>query len=219
MKTVELEASLREKMGKSEAKRTRDNGRIPAIIYGGEKELSVSVDYKVMEKIVFNPDRHFITIDLDGKKYSTIIQELQFHPVTDKLTHIDFLEFSGNEPIVMNIPVRTKGVSPGVQAGGNLFSKMRNVLIKALPKDMPEVVEIDISELNINMAVHIKDLATENIEFLASPNATVIAIVAARDTLLDEEEGEGEEDEEGEGEGEEGASEGAEGEGDSDKKE
>ncbi len=205
MKTVELKASQRETVGKSEAKRIRTNGGIPAIVYGGEKELSISVDYKAMEKIVFNPDRHFIIIDLDGNKYSTIIQELQFHPVTDKLIHIDFLEFSGNEPIVMNIPVRTKGVSPGVQAGGSLFSKMRNVLIKALPKDMPEVVEIDISELSINMAVHIKDLPSENVEYLASQNSTVIAIVAARDTVLDDdEEGEGEdeeEDAEGEGEG------------------
>ncbi len=206
MKTVELKASVRDTKGKSEAKKLRDNGRVPAVMYGGEKELPVSVDYKELEKIIFTPDRYFITLDIEGEKHSTIIQEQQFHPVTDKITHVDFLEFTEDQPIVMNIPVRTVGVSPGVMAGGNLFTKMRYVLIKALPKDMPEKVEIDISKLNINMAVHIEDLPSENIEYLAAPEATVVAVVAARDTVLPEdEEAEDEEGEEAEGaeEGEE----------------
>lgn len=202
MKTVELKASLRENTGKSSAKKIRNEGNVPAIMYGGEKEIHITVDYKELEKIIFTPDRYFIELNIDGTKYSTIIQEQQFHPVTDRIAHVDFLEFSGNEPIVMNIPVRTVGVSPGVMAGGNLFTKMRYVLIKALPKDMPEKVEIDISELNINMAVHIEDLPSENIEYLAAPEATIVAVVAARDTALDEdmedEEGEGEEGAEGE---------------------
>jgi len=205
MKTVELKASIRENLGKSHTKKIRNNGGVPAVLYGGEKEMHLEVDYKELEKIIFTPERFFIDINLDGTIYKSIIQEQQFHPVTDKITHVDFLEFSGNEPIVMNIPVRTTGISPGVQAGGNLFTKMRYVLIKALPKDMPDKVVIDISKLEINMAVHIEDLPSENIEYLASPQATVVAVIAARDTMLDEdmeEETEGEEGEEGSGDAE-----------------
>lgn len=205
MKIVELKASVRENLGKSHTKKIRDNGGVPVVMYGGEKEMHLEVDYKELEKIVFTPERFFIDINVDGTIYKTIIQEQQFHPVTDKITHIDLLEFSGNEPIVMNIPVRSMGISPGVQAGGNLFTKMRYVLIKALPKDMPDKVEIDISKLEINMAVHIEDLPAENIEYLASPQATIVAVIAARDTMLDEDmEDESEEGEEGE-EGTEGA--------------
>lgn len=208
MKTVELKASLRENVGKSDTKKIRNNGGVPAVMYGGDKEMHLVVDYKELEKIVFTPERYFININVDGDVHQTIIQEHQFHPVTDKITHIDFMEFSGKEPIVMNIPVRTHGISPGVQAGGNLFTKMRYVLIKALPKDMPEKIEIDISKLEINMAVHIEDLPSENIEYLASPQATVVAVIAARDAMLDEdmeEEEEGEEGEVEEGEAAEGA--------------
>ncbi len=205
MKTVELKASVRDTKGKSEAKKVRDNGMVPAVMYGGEKQVAVAVDYRELEKIIFTPDRYFITLDIEGEKHNTIIKEQQFHPVTDRITHVDFLEFTEDQPIVMNIPVRTVGVSPGVVAGGTLFSKMRYVMIKALPKDMPEKVEIDISKLNINMAVHIEDLPSENIEYLAPPEATVVAVIAARDAVLPEdEEAEGEEGEE------EGAEEGAE---------
>ncbi|MCF8218940.1 MAG: 50S ribosomal protein L25 [Bacteroidales bacterium] len=209
MKTVQLEASLRENTGKAQAKKIREQGKVPAIMYGGEKEIHVVVDKKALDKIVFTPERYFIELNIDGEKHNTIIQEHQFHPVTDHIVHIDFLEFSGNEPIVMNIPIRTHGIAPGVQAGGNLFSKMRYVLIRALPKDMPERIEIDISSLQINMAVHISDLPQENREYLAAPEATVVAVIAARDAMLDEDLVEEEEEEEGEeGEGaEEGATE------------
>lgn len=206
MKTVELEASVRENTGKAHAKKLREQGKVPAIMYGGGNEIHIEVSNKELDKIVFTPERYFIELNIDGKKHNTIIQEHQFHPVTDKVVHIDFLEFSGDEPIVMNIPIRTYGISPGVQEGGNLFSKMRYVLIKALPKDMPEQIEIDISKLEINMAVHISDLPQENIEYLAPPESTVVAVIAARAAMLDEDVEEGEE--EGE-EAEEGAEEGA----------
>lgn len=208
MKTVQLEAALRENTGKAHAKKLREQGKIPAIMYGGEKEVHIVVEKKELDKIVFTPERYFIKLNIDGEIHNTIIQEHQFHPVTDHIVHIDFMEFSGKEPIVMKIPIRTHGIAPGVQAGGNLFSKMRYILIRALPQDMPERIEIDISKLQINMAVHISDLPQENREYLASPEATVVAVIAAREAMLDEDLVE-EESEEGEAT-EEGAEEGTE---------
>jgi large subunit ribosomal protein L25 len=200
MKTVELKASLRENIGKSEAKKQRKKGRVPGVMYGGEKEFHVTVDYKELEKIVFTPDRYFVTLNIDGNKYRTIIQDRQFHPVTDHIIHADFMEFTGKEPITMSIPVRTQGVAPGVMKGGNLFTKMRYIDIKALPDDMPEKVDIDISQLQINDAIHISDLPAEKIEYLAAPESTIVAVVAVKETALDEEEEEeeGEESEESE---------------------
>lgn len=200
MKTVELKASLRENIGKSEAKKQRKKGRVPGVMYGGEKEFHVTVDYKELEKIVFTPDRYFVTLNIDDNKYRTIIQDRQFHPVTDHIIHADFMEFTGKEPITMSIPVRTHGVAPGVTKGGNLFSKMRYVDIKALPDDIPETIDVDISQLEINDAIHISDLPTEKVEYLAAPESTIVAVVAFKETTLDEEEEEEEEGEEGEGE-------------------
>jgi len=206
MKKVSLSGSPRENVGKKDAKKVRREGNIPCVIYGGKEQLHFMTKYQDFEKLVFSPDVFLVDIDVDGNSYQTILQEVQYHPVTDKILHADFMEISDAKPIVVGMPVHLIGSSVGVMAGGQLIKKMHRVRMKGLTKDMPEFIEVDISDLVIGSSVKIRDLEMEKMSFLDPANAVIVRVKTARTA----EEIEGEvEDEEGE-EGEEGAEEGAE---------
>ena len=149
MKTVSLSGSLRGSVGKKDAKLQRRAGKIPCVLYGGPEQIHFVADEKSFSKILFTPEVNIIKITIDGKEYETIYQEIQFHPVTDKLLHVDFLEVLPDKPVTIAIPVKSEGVSPGVLKGGRLEKKMRKVKIKALIKDLPDFIMINISPMEI----------------------------------------------------------------------
>ncbi len=180
MKTVSLSGSLRGSVGKKDAKLQRRAGKIPCVLYGGPEQIHFVADEKSFSKILFTPEVNLIKITIDGKEYDTIYQEIQFHPVTDKLLHVDFLQVLPDKPVVIAIPVKCEGVSPGVLRGGRLEKKMRKVKIKALAKDLPDYVLIDISPMDIGDSAKISDLKIDNVTFLDAPNNVVIGVRTAR---------------------------------------
>jgi large subunit ribosomal protein L25 len=209
MKTVSMSGSPRESVGKKDAKRQRAEGRVPCVLYGGKEQVHFSVDELEISKLLFTPENFFIDMDIDGKKYNCILKDVQYHPVSDRILHIDFLEFETDKPIVTSVPIQLEGNAPGVIAGGVMVKKFRKLPVRALPDKMPEFITIDVSGLEIGDKIHVSELETEEFEIMEKGERFVCGVLTTRlaaVTPVGEEEGvEGEEGEEGEGaEGEEG---------------
>lgn len=180
MKEVSLSGSLRTNVGTKDAKAIRNSERIPCVVYGGEKQTHFSVAQLEMERLVYTPHVSIINLDIDGQKAKALIQNIQFHPVTDKIAHVDFLELNDNKPVKVEIPLAVTGRSVGVMAGGKLQQVFRKLKVQALPKDLPDTINIDITEMKVGDAIRVKDLATDKVKLLNAPNAVVISVKSAR---------------------------------------
>ncbi|MGB0136475.1 MAG: 50S ribosomal protein L25 [Flavobacteriales bacterium] len=205
MKTVSLSGSLRESVGKKDAVQLRNSGRVPAVLYGGDDQVHFHVDEIALEKITHNPDVFIINLDLDGTAYSAIIQEAQYHPVTDRAVHIDFLLATEDKPVVVGLPVRTQGQAAGVVAGGALRMNFRKLRMRGIASQLPDAVTIDVSEMMIGDSVRISDVNVDNAELLHPANAVILAVKTTRAAMSAASGADGEEGEapaEGEGEGE-----------------
>lgn len=199
MKTVQLSGSPRANVGKKDAKAVRNSGGVPCVLYGSGEQTYFSVRDVDMEKLIFSPDVYQIELDIDGTKKKAIIQELQMHPVTDKPMHVDFLELQDDKPVKIGIPVRTVGRSRGVLNGGRLQVIFRRLNVEGLPKDLPEMVEVDIAPLRIGQSIRIRDIEIPGLKLLHAADAVVVSVKMARGAV-----DEGDDEEEGE-EGAEGA--------------
>ena len=209
MKTVTLSGSPRENVGKQDAADLRRNERIPAVLYGGEKQIHFSISENDAKKLIFTPNVYIVELEIKGEKVKAIVQESQLHPVTDRILHIDFLQILDNKPFKIKIPVRLEGFSRGVQNGGRLRQNFRKLKVLGLEQDMPEAVVIDITSLRIGHKRRVSDLSIPGIKFLDPLNAVVVGVQTARTAIADDEEDVLEELEGAEGAAE-GASEGAE---------
>jgi large subunit ribosomal protein L25 len=191
-------------------------------MYGGDKNYHFYADHITFTKLVFSPDVHLVELDLDGKKHKAIIQEVQFHPVTDKIIHIDFVEVFDDKPVTATIPIQLVGSSIGVKNGGKMRQRRRYLKVRGLIKDLPERLEVDITNVDIGQVIKIGDLEYPNLEILDPHRSMIVSVVSSRVALkgmIIEEEGEEEEaaegeegavteaEEGGEGEGEEGGEE------------
>ncbi|MFO7873850.1 MAG: 50S ribosomal protein L25/general stress protein Ctc [Bacteroidales bacterium] len=213
MKKVSVSGSPREDVGKNDAKKLRREGNVPCVIYGGKEQIQFYTSEKSFKDIVYTPDACIVQLDIDGKKKEAILQDIQFHPVTERILHADFLEIFPDKPVKMQIPINIKGDSPGVMAGGKMLVKRRRLEIMALPDQLPAEIDVDISAIEINDSVVVGDLNVDNVRFMDPDNAVVVLVKSARAAMMApveseeeaEAEGEGEEGEEGEsaGEGEE----------------
>ena len=196
MKTVSMSGSLRESVGKKDAKKHRKEGKVPCVIYGGEKQIHFSTEEKNFKGIIFTPDVHIIELNVDGKNYTTILQDIQYHPVHDNILHADFLEVNPGKFVTIAIPVTLTGTAPGVITGGKLIKKIRKIKIKALLEDLPDQLVLDISKLKIGDSILVSDVENDKLTFLDNPNSIIVGVFAAR-TVVEEVEEEGEESEEG----------------------
>jgi len=196
MKTVSLSGSLRENVGKKDAKKQRKEGRVPCVIYGGKDQKHFSLDQKDFKKIIFTPEVFIIKIELDGNTFETILQDIQYHPVTDIVLHADFLELIPGKHVMLAIPVQLEGTAPGVIKGGRLQLKLRKIRVKGLVEDMPEHIVLNISGLDIGDSIKLKDVPGEKLQFLEPANAVVVSVKAARGVSDEELAAEGEEGEE-----------------------
>ena len=199
MKSLAISVKKRENVGKANSKALRNQGKVPCVLYGGEKQVSFYAHENDLRKLVYTPDVFLIDLDVEGTKTSCILQDIQFHPVTDKILHIDFLEVFADKEVTVEIPVVLKGMAIGVRNGGNLLTRRNKIITRAIPGNLPDAIEIDISELQIGMFVYIKDLKSDKYSFLASDNSVVVGVKTARAAIEEEvvEEVEGEEGEEG----------------------
>ena len=202
MKSLAISAKTREKVGKSDSKALRNQGKVPCVLYGGEKQVSFYAHENDFRKLVYTSDVFLVELDIDGTKFSAIMQDIQFHPVTDKILHIDFLQVFDDKEITVSIPVKLTGLSIGVRNGGNLMHRRKSIITRALPANLPDAITIDISDLKIGMFVYIKDLRSDVYDFLAADNSVVVGVKTARNAIEDElaesEEDEGAEGEDGE---------------------
>jgi large subunit ribosomal protein L25 len=197
MKKVSLSGSLRENVGKKDAKKHRREGNIPGVIYGGGKQIHFVTNEIKFDKVIFSPEVFMITINIDGNEYQTILQDVHYHPVTDKVLHADFLELVPGKELTIGIPVIFTGVSSGVLAGGQMIKKMHKIRLRGLVNNFPENVEVDISDLVIGSSIKIRDVSFDNLVTLDPPNSVIVRVKTSRNVAEDEE-GEEEEEEEGE---------------------
>ena len=149
-------------------------------MYGGKEQVHFLTDEKLFLKIIFSPNVYIVKLDIDGKEYTTVIQDLQYHPVTDRILHVDLLQVSDDKPITMSVPIKVTGTSKGVLKGGRLIKKSRKLKISALLKDLPDEIEIDISKLDIGDSIMVSDLFRDHINFLDAPRNVVIGVRSAR---------------------------------------
>jgi len=210
MKSITINGSQREIVGKKATKALRNAGQVPCVVYGGEKTLHFSAESKAFKNLVYTPDVHTVVIALeDGSKIDAILQDIQFHPVTDNILHIDFYQIFDDKEVNMEIPVRITGSSPGVRNGGVLRVVNRSLRVKALPKNLPDFLNADISEMTIGAIMTVADLLGDDYTILQEEKRVVCQIrtsrVAVEDEVSDEEGEEGEEGAEAPAEGEEGA--------------
>ena len=194
MKTVSLSGALRAHVGKKDAKKQRREGLIPSVLYGGKEQVHFTLKTRDFEHLIFTPEVYLINLNIDGKEYQAILQDVQYHPVTDKVLHADFLEIIPGKPITVRLPIHFTGNVPGVIAGGRLVKKLRKILVKGLVEDMPDFIEIDMSHLNIGDNITVKQLDVDKLTFLENPNSVIVGVKTARGIELEleeEEEGEG----------------------------
>ena len=201
MKSITINGSKRESVGKSASKALRNAGQIPCVLYGGDGPMHFSAPELAFSKLVYTSNAYTVVIAFNEKEtYSAVLQDIQFHPVTDKILHIDFYQLFDDKEIAMDIPVRLVGNSIGVKLGGNLQRNKRKLRIKALPTNLPDYIEIDITNLNIGDRVYITELENESYTFLHPDNTVVCQVRRARAAIVDEVESDEDEDEETEGE-------------------
>jgi len=197
MKTLAISVKQRENVGKTSTRALRNQGKVPCVLYGGEKQVTFHAHENDFRKLVYTPDVFIVELDIDGSKVKAIMQDIQFHPVTDKILHIDFLEISDDKAITVSIPVILNGLAIGVRDGGNLMFRRRKIITKGLSANLPNAIEINIEDVKIGQFIYIKDLNIEGCEFLAPPSSVVVGVKMSRGAV-DTDEEEGEEGEEGE---------------------
>ena len=181
MKSITINGSKRESVGKVSTKALRNAGMVPCVVYGGDKAMHFSAAELAFSKLVYTPNAHTVVIALDnGTSINAILQDIQFHPVSDKILHIDFYQLLDGKEVTMNIPVNIVGSAPGVMAGGVLSRNQRKLRVKALPANLPDFIDADISELNIGDKIVISSLANEKYSFIQSENTVVAQVRVSR---------------------------------------
>ena len=186
MKILAINVKQREEVGKSNTRALRNQGNVPCVLYGGENQVTFYAHENDFRKLVYTPDIFLVELDIDGRKENAILQDIQFHPVTDKILHIDFLQVFDDKPITVGVPVILNGIAEGVRNGGNLMFRRNKIITKGLIANIPDAIELDVEHLKIGMFIYIKDIDIEECEFLAPDNAVVVGVKIARAAIEDE---------------------------------
>jgi len=197
MQSITINGSKRESVGKVATKALRNAEMVPCVLYGGEAPIHFSAEEKSFKNLVYTPNAHTVVIELGGEKYEAVLQDIQFHPVTDRILHIDFYQLFEDKPVTMQIPVRLQGSSPGVRNGGSLMFRKRKLTIKALPANLPDVINVDISKLRIGGNISVINVLSDDYTFLHPDNTTIVQVKTSRTAVDDEDEEETEEGAEG----------------------
>jgi large subunit ribosomal protein L25 len=183
MKKFEIKGTARQALGKKDTRTLRAQDLVPCVLYGGEAPVHFYAPEGDFRKIVYTPKVYQAELNIDGKIYDAFMQELQFHPVTDKLLHVDFLQISDKKAVKIDLPVRLDGYAKGIQQGGRLKANLRNLKVKGIFKNLPDEILIDVTELGISESIRVGDIKTEGFEIMNNksvPVATVVVTRAAR---------------------------------------
>jgi len=180
MKTLAISAKSRQNVGKTSTRALRNQGNVPCVLYGGEKQVTFYAHENDFRKLVYTSDTFVVELDIDNSKIRAIMQDIQFHPVTEKILHIDFLEVFDDKPVTVSLPVILEGVPIGVKNGGNLMFRRPKIITKGLVSDLPDAITIEIEHLKIGMFIYIKDIEVKGVQFLAPLNSVVVGVKTAR---------------------------------------
>ena len=218
MKLLEIKCSLRDKTGKKDSKKLRKQGNVPCVLYGGDGNIHFMAPENDFRHLVYTPNVYLLKLDVAGKVYDAVLQDIQFHPVTDKILHMDFYQVYEDRPVSINIPVQLNGVPEGVKQGGKLALEARRIRARALPGDLPDILEVDVTGIGLGKSIKVGELDFPGLELLDSENLVIASVKLTRAArgITDEEVAEAEGEEaaaEGEGEtdkAEEGQQEGSE---------
>ena len=180
MKSFSIIGTKRAAQEKHEARDLRAEGKVPCVLYGGKEQIHFSTPTISLKGLVYTPEVHTVDLSIDGINYKAIMKDIQFHAVSDKIQHIDFLELDENKKVTIEIPVKISGNAAGVRAGGQLITKPRKLKISALPKDLPDSVQVKIDAMNIGDTVRVKDIKIKGVEFLDTPNNVITAVKTTR---------------------------------------
>ena len=191
MKSITINGSKRESVGKKSTKALRNAGQVPCVIYGGDKPVHFSAEELAFSKLVYTPNAHTVVIALGSDTMNAVLQDIQFHPVTDRILHVDFYQLFDDKEIAMDIPVHVIGKSLGVANGGSLRKNKRKLRVKALPTNLPDFIEADVTPLKIGGKLTVSQLANDSFKFLHPDNTVVCQVKRSRVSIdVDEEEGE-----------------------------
>lgn len=180
MKTFTLAGTKRKTIGRTSTHALRREGKVPCILYGGKDVLHFEAIEKDFKHLVYTPDVHMIKLDVGGKQTDAILKDIQFHPVTDSIMHVDFLEVISDKPVVMDIPVRFNGTATGVREGGQMLKKLTKIRLKGLISKIPATIEINVEKMKIGDYIRIKDIKYDGITFLHEPVVTIVAVKTTR---------------------------------------
>jgi large subunit ribosomal protein L25 len=180
MKTVEIIGYKRANLGKADAQKLRDEGLVPCVLYGGDQQVHFHSPMILFRDLVYTNEAHFVHVNVEGEESKAILQEVQFHPVSEIILHADFLKISDDRKVKMSIPVRLVGQAPGVAKGGTLVRKRAALKVYGFPKDMPDHIDVNVSELDFHHAVKVGDMKLAGLDFLDPKQATIAAVEIPR---------------------------------------
>lgn len=187
MKSIEIKASSRDHFGKKSSNALRAEGNVPCVMYGGKENRHFFAHENAFRGIVYTPDVFLIDIVIDGTTYNAVMKDLQFHPVTDKLLHIDFIQVDETKPVIVDLPIRITGESAGVKAGGKLNIKRRTLKVRGMVNDIPEHLTVDITNLEIGQSIKIGEISYDKLEIIDNKRAMIVGVAVSRVALKEEE--------------------------------
>lgn len=180
MKTFEISGSSRTEIGKKVTKALRAESKVPCVLYGGEKNHHFVLTESDLHHLIYTPNVYIVDLTIDDQKVKAIIQDIQFHPVTDKVLHMDFYQVYDEKPVTIEIPVKLHGLADGVREGGKLSLRLRKIKVKALISALPDELNIDITDLKLGNTIKIADLAFDGLELLNAKNAVICSVNLTR---------------------------------------
>lgn len=183
MKSITIQGTKRESVGKKSTKALRDAELVPCVVYGGNGPLNFSTEEKSFKNLVYTPDAHTVELVIEGETIAAVLQDIQFHPITDRILHVDFYQLSADKPVIMEVPVRITGRAKGVVAGGVLRQSFRKLRIKAIPANLPDEIVVDVTPLKIGNKLYVGDIKTESYTFLHPDNAVIAAVKMSRNAM------------------------------------
>lgn len=180
MKSITIEGQIRKSVGKKETRELRKNGQVPCSLYGGQETINFSAPATAFKNLVYTPEFLTAKIILDGREREALMQDLQFDPVTDVLTHIDFMELHPDKKVTVDIPIKLEGVPAGVRAGGKINQRMKKLKVRLLPKDLMPYIPIRIEHVELGKSIRVSDLRIDGIEFVNAPNFPILSVIIPR---------------------------------------
>ena len=188
MKSVSISAEKRVDLGKKEAKALRAAGKVPCVVYGGENIQHIAATETAFNNLVYTPNVYTVAIDIEGNTVNALIKDIQFHPVTDQIIHVDFIELSPGKEVNTEIPVVITGNAIGVRNGGKLRKTLRKLSVRSTPENLPDAITLDITDMKIGHKIYVRDIDADKFDILTSGNAVVVAVKTARNVIEEVEE-------------------------------